>query len=114
LAGQAGRMENYQFEIEILEPPRYKVSILKNEGILFKFNPDKDEWIEVTQNLIVAENKIIEVALPIKLIDFKGIPKVWFRVILRKDKKEVEICPEVDLIKFNLPLDKKRPIFWGV
>ena len=114
LAGQAGRMENYQFEIEILEPPRYKVSILKKEGILFKFNPDKDEWIEVTQNLIVAENKIIEVALPIKLIDFKGIPKVWFRVILRKDKKEVEIYPEADLIKFNLPLDKKRPIFWGV
>jgi alpha-amylase/alpha-mannosidase (GH57 family) len=106
--------EYYQFEIEILEPPRYKFVISKDDSILFRFNPDKDEWIEIERNFRIGAQRIIEIALPIKFLDFKKIPKVWFRVMVMKNQEKIETCPEVDLIKFSLPLDKKRPIFWGV
>jgi len=58
--------------------------------------------------------KIMELSLPVRLLEFKEQRGVWFRLIVKKEEKEQERWPPVDVIRFDLPLKEGKPIFWGV
>lgn len=108
------RKKEYQFDIEFTEPSQCRISIQKMEGELYRLDKEKKEWQKIPQKIKVVIDKIIEIALPIKSFEFKKDQSIWFRLIISQDKKELERWPQTDLIKFNLPLDKKKPMFWGV
>jgi len=39
---------------------------------------------------------------------------VWFRLIVKRGGKEQERWPTVDVIRFDLPTQEGKPVFWGV
>lgn len=102
------------FDLEIVEPFRYRLSIAKSEAELFRFIENKNRWEEVSEKIDLSFFKFFEVGFPIKAFDFSRKGSVAFQLSVKKEGKEIERWPQVDLIRFNLPLDKKKPIFWGV
>ncbi len=101
-------------DLEIIEPSRYRLSLSKKRADLFLFLKTENRWGKISEKIDFSFSKLFEVGLPIKALDFSHKNSVGFQLSVKKEKKEVERWPQVDLIRFNLPLDKKKPIFWGV
>ncbi|MGB2697997.1 MAG: glycoside hydrolase family 57 protein [Candidatus Zixiibacteriota bacterium] len=102
------------FDLEIIEPSRYRLSISKKHAELFQFLKRENHWEKISKKIEFSFSKLFEIGLPIKSLDFSRKGSVGFQLSVKKGKKEVERWPQVDLIRFNFPLDKKKPIFWGV
>jgi len=118
------KSQEYEYVLELLEPPRYKISIKNEKATLFK-RIDDTEWKPISSDLDFSFLKIMELSVPIHLLDFsesrspaKGGGEeqkgVWFRLIVKREGKEEERWPSVDVIKFDLPTQEGKPIFWGV
>ncbi len=103
----------YEFVLELLEPPGYKISMKDEKAILFQ-RMDENEWRLIHSQLEFCFLKIIELAVPVNLLDFKEQKGIWFRLIGERQKKEIERWPAVDVIRFDLPSQKGKPIFWQV
>jgi hypothetical protein len=68
--------------------------------------------------------KIMELSVPVDLLEFsesrstqtggKEKKGVWFRLIVKRGGKEQERWPTVDVIRFDLPTQEGKPMFWGV
>jgi alpha-amylase/alpha-mannosidase (GH57 family) len=106
--------EDMVFDLEIVEPSRYRLSISKNQAEFFKFIENEDRWEKVTQKIDLSFSEFFEMGLPIKTLDFSQKGSLGFQLSVKKQGQEIERWPQVDLIRFNLSLDKKKPIFWGV
>ena len=104
--------ENYQFELEILIPARFKISVSKEKASFNKYIPEKKQWIEASVPVIYQFSKVLELSLPLKTFEPGKEKGFQFRLIVLKGKDEVERCPEIDLIKFNLLQEDKSPIYW--
>jgi alpha-amylase/alpha-mannosidase (GH57 family) len=102
------------FDLEIVEPSRYRLSVSKAEAELLRFVEDENRWDKVSEEIDFSFSKILELGFSIKALDFTRKNSVAFQLSVKKEGKELERWPQVDLIKFRLPLDKKKPIFWGV
>ena len=116
------KSQDYEYVLELLEPPRYKISIKNEKATLFRRINDT-EWEEISSNLDFSFLKIMELSVPIHLLEFsesrsasggKEQKGVWFRLIVKREGKEEERWPPVDVIKFDLPTQEGKPIFWGV
>jgi alpha-amylase/alpha-mannosidase (GH57 family) len=106
--------DDIMLDLEIVEPSRYRLSISKNQAELFKFIENEDRWEKVTQEIDLSFFEFFEMGLPIKALDFSQKSSLGFQLSVKKQGQEIERWPQVDLIRFNLSLDKKKPIFWGV
>ena len=124
LPNEKYKSEDYEFILELIEPPRYKISIKHDKATLFK-RMDEAEWKLISSDLDFSFLKIMELSVPIDLLEFsesrspaKGGGKeqkgVWFRLIVERGGKEEERWPSVDVIKFDLPTQEGKPVFWGV
>jgi hypothetical protein len=100
--------------LEIIEPFQYRLSLSRKQADLFLFLKTENRWEKISERIDVSFSKLIEIGFPIKALDFSQKSLVGFQLSVKKKEKEVERWPQVDLIRFNLPLDKKKPIFWGV
>lgn len=105
--------EGYALVIELLEPPRYKISVKEGKAVLFQRINEK-EWTVVSSELGFAFAKTLEVAIPMTLLQFTEKKEIWFRLIGERQGKEVERWPATDVIRFDLPSQKGEPIFWEV
>ena len=106
--------DDLMFDLEIIEPSRYRMSISKKQATLFQFLKSENRWKKVSERVDFSFDKVFEMGFPIKALDFSNKSSVAFQLSLKKEEREIERWPQVDLIRFNLPLDKKKPIFWGV
>jgi alpha-amylase/alpha-mannosidase (GH57 family) len=124
LPNEKYKSQDYEFILELIEPPRYKISIKNDRATLFKRINEAD-WKLISSDLDFSFLKIMELSVPIDLLEFsesrspaKGGGKeqkgVWFRLIVERGGKEQERWPTVDVIRFDLPTQKGKPIFWGV
>jgi hypothetical protein len=93
-----------------------------DKATLFK-RINKAEWKLVSSDLNFSFSKIMELSVPLDLLEFSEIGSasggkeqkgVWFRLIVERGGKEEERWPTVDIIRFDLPTQKGKPIFWGV
>ena len=107
------KSQEYEYVLELLEPPRYRISIRNNKAVLFK-RIDEAEWRPISSDLDFSFLKIMELSVPIHLLEFEEQKGVWFRLIVKREGKEEERWPPVDVIKFDLPTQEGKPIFWGV
>jgi len=107
------KSQDYEYVLELLEPPRYRISIRNNKAVLFK-RIDEAEWRPISSDLDFSFLKIMELSVPIHLLEFEEQKGVWFRLIVKREGKEEERWPPVDVIKFDLPTQEGKPIFWGV
>jgi alpha-amylase/alpha-mannosidase (GH57 family) len=119
LPNEKYKSEDYEFIIELIEPPRYKISIKNDKATLFKKMDEADlkshsEWKLITSDLDFSFLKIMELSVPIDLLEFKEQKGVWFRLIVERGGREEERWPSVDVIKFDLPTQEGKPVFWGV
>jgi len=105
--------EEYEFILELVEPSRYRISIRNEKSTLLK-RVNETDWKVVFSDLDFSFLKIMELSLPVRLLEFKEQKGVWFRLIVKKEEKEHEKWPPVDVIRFDLPLKEGKPIFWGV
>jgi alpha-amylase/alpha-mannosidase (GH57 family) len=109
----------YEFILELLEPPRYKISLKDGKAVLFH-RADENEWRLISSEIEFSFLKIMELAVPLNLLEFKqkkpagSRGEIWFRLIGERKGKEMERWPEVDAIRFDLPGQKKDLIFWEV
>ncbi|MCK4427901.1 MAG: hypothetical protein KAW16_05410, partial [candidate division Zixibacteria bacterium] len=94
-------------------PPGYKISMKDEKAILFQ-RMDENEWRLIHSQLEFCFLKIIELAVPVNLLDFKEQKGIWFRLIGERQKKEIGRWPAIDVIRFDLPSQKGKPIFWQV
>ena len=101
-------------DLEIVEPSRYRLSISKNKAELFSIKDDQNHWEKVSEKIEFSFLRFFEVGFPIKALDFSKKSSVGFQLRVKEKEKEIERWPQVDLIRFTLPLDEKKPIFWGV
>jgi hypothetical protein len=106
--------EEIMLDLEIVEPSRYRLSISKTQAELFRFIEDENRWDRVLERIDFSFSKFFELGVPIKALDFSRKNSLGFQLSVKKEKKELEKWPQVDLIRFKLPLDEKKPIFWGV
>jgi alpha-amylase/alpha-mannosidase (GH57 family) len=131
LSNEKYKSEDYEFILEFIEPPHYKILIKNDKATLFK-RINKAEWKLVSSDLNFSFSKIMELSVPIDLLEFsesRSLPAkdwqagaaggkeqkgVWFRLIVEREGKEQERWPPVDMIRFDLPTQKGKPIFWGV
>jgi hypothetical protein len=104
---------NYAIVLDILEPPRYKISIKRGKATLFQ-RIVENEWKLLSSKLEFAFSEIVELAIPLSLLDFKQKQTVQFQLIGEKEGNELERWPSVDAIKFDLPGQNKSLIFWEV
>jgi alpha-amylase/alpha-mannosidase (GH57 family) len=122
LPNEKYKSEDYEFILEFIEPPHYKISIRNDKATLFK-RINEAEWKLISSDLDFSFSKIMELSVPIDLLEFSEIGSasggkeqkgVWFRLIVERGGKEEERWPTVDVITFDLPTLKGKPIFWGV
>lgn len=113
LSSEKYKSEDYEFILELIEPPRYKISIKNDTATLFK-RINESEWKLISSALDFVFLKTIELSVPIDLLEFKEQKGVWFRLIVERGGKEEERWPTVEVIRFDLPTQKGKPIFWGV
>ncbi len=106
--------DEIELDLEIVEPSRYRLSISRTQAQLFRFVEDEKRWDKVSERIDFSFSKFFELGFPIKVLDFSQKNSVGFQLSVRKEKKELERWPQADLIRFKLPLDEKKPIFWGV
>ena len=95
-----------------MEPPRYKISIKDDKAVFLK-RVDETEWKLISSDLDFSFLKIMELSVPFDLLEFKEQKEVWFRLIVKRGEKEQERWPTMDVIRFDLPTQKGKPIFWG-
>ena len=105
--------EENEFILEILDPPRYKISFRDGKATLFQ-RANENDWRVISSELEFSFIKIMELAVPISLLEVKQQKEIWFRLIGERKGKEIERWPTVDAIKFDLPSPKKDLIFWEV
>jgi len=105
--------EGYELIIEILQPARYRISLKGGTATLSRRINDK-EWELVPSELEFSHLRIMELAFPINLLQFKDQKEIWFRLIGERQGKEIERWPAMDVIRFDLPSQKGEPIFWEV
>lgn len=108
------RRGDYQLEVEFTEPWRCKISVQNTRGELFEYDEKRKDWQKITDEINVVSDEIMEISLPQRFLQFKKAQSLWFRLVVSEKGKELERWPQTDLIKFNLPLDKKKAMFWGV
>jgi alpha-amylase/alpha-mannosidase (GH57 family) len=104
---------NYDLVLEILEPSRYKISIKQGRASLFQ-RKDEGRWTLISEELEFAFLKIMELAVPVSLLDFERKQTVQFQLIVEREGNEMERWPGVDAIKFDLPGRNKALMFWEV
>ena len=105
--------EGYEFIFELLEPSRYKILLKDGKATLFQ-RVDENEWRLISSDLEFSFSKIMELAVPMSLLQFKEKKEIWFRLIGERQKKKIERWPAMDVIRFDLPSQKGEPIFWQV
>jgi alpha-amylase/alpha-mannosidase (GH57 family) len=105
--------EGYGVTFELLQPPRYKISFKDRKASLLK-RMNESEWKLISSDLEFAFVKILELAVPITLLEFEEKKEIWFRLIGERQGKEMGKWPALDVIKFDLPSQKGEPIFWEV
>ena len=105
--------EGYEFILEFLEPSRYKISMKDGNAAIYQ-RINENEWKLIFSELEFSYLKIMELAVPMSLLQFKNEKEIWFRLIGEKQGKEIERWPTIDVIKFDLPSQKGKPIFWEV
>jgi alpha-amylase/alpha-mannosidase (GH57 family) len=105
--------EGYEFILEILEPPRYKIT-LKGDKATLSQRTKENQWRIISPQLESAFVKTLELAVPMSLLQFEDKKEIWFRLIGERQKKEMERWPAMDVIKFHLPSQKGEQIFWQV
>jgi len=103
----------YEFFLELLEPPRYRIFIKDGKATLFQRMGESD-WRLIASELEFSFMKIMELAVPIDLLQFQQHREIRFRLIGEREGKEMERWPEVDAIRFDLHSQKKDLIFWQV
>ncbi len=113
LPNEKYKSESYEFILELIEPPRYKISIKNDKAALFK-RINETEWKPISLDLNFSFSKIMELSVPIDLLKFKEQKEIWFRLMVKKGEKEQERWPSTDVIRFDLPVKKGKPVFWGV
>lgn len=122
LPNEKYKSEDYEFILELIEPPRYKISIKNDKATLFE-KINEAEWKSISSDLDFSFLKIMELSVPIDLLEFSEIGSasggkeqkgVWFRLIVERAGKEQERWPTVEVIRFDLPTQKGKPSFWGV
>ena len=113
LPNERYKNQDYEFVLELIEPPRYKISIKNDNATLLK-RADKAEWKLISSKLDFSFLKIMELSVPLDLLEFKEQKGVRFRLIVKREEKEQERWPTVDVIGFDLPTQEGKPIFWGV
>jgi len=104
---------NYEMVLEILETPRYKIAIKQGRASLFR-KIEENEWKLISAELEFAFSKIMELAIPIHLLEFTQKQAVQFQLIVEREGNEMERWPSMDAIKFDLPGQNKALIFWEV
>jgi alpha-amylase/alpha-mannosidase (GH57 family) len=105
--------DNYLFSLEILEPAKYILSMEK-ERQESKSGMEKTMQEAMIVPLQTGVGELIELAIPIKQMKFQDKKVVGFQVVVRKDKKELERWPSIDLIRFEIPSEKSDQIFWQI
>jgi len=105
--------KDYELILEILEPSRYKIVLKHGKADLFDLI-NKDEWKLISSELEFSFLKILELAVPMRLLQFKKQKEIRFRLIGERQKKEIGRWPAMDVIRFDLPSQKGEPIFWEV
>jgi alpha-amylase/alpha-mannosidase (GH57 family) len=113
LSKEEYKSQDYEFALELLEPPRYKISIKNDKATLFK-RSNEAEWKLISSDLEFSFLKIMELSVPLDILEFREQKGVWFRLIVERGGKEEERWPPVDVIRFDLPTEEGKPIFWGV
>ena len=103
----------YELILEFVEPSRYKITLGEGGASLFK-RVGENMWKEVSSGLEFVFKKIMELAVPVNLLEFSQKRTVQFLLIGEKEGKEMERWPKVDTIQFDLPSQKKDLIFWEV
>ena len=113
LPNEKYKSEGYEFILEFVEPARYRILIKSDKVALFR-RMKEGEWKLISSDLQFSFLNIMELSVPIELLGFKEQKGVWFRLIVKKGQKEKERWPAVDVIKFDLPIQEGKPLFWGV
>jgi alpha-amylase/alpha-mannosidase (GH57 family) len=113
LSGEEFREEGYELTSELLEPPRYRISLGGGKATISK-RINETEWKTLSSELEFAFVKTLELAIPITLLEFTEKKEIWFRLIGERQGKEIERWPAADVIRFDLPSQKGEPIFWEV
>ncbi len=103
----------YELILEFVEPSRYKIILGGGKASLFK-RVSENKWRAVSPGLEFAFKKIIELAVPVNLLEFGQKRAVRFLLIGEREGKEIDRWPKVDTIQFDLPSQKKDLIFWEV
>jgi alpha-amylase/alpha-mannosidase (GH57 family) len=105
--------QGYELILELLEPPRYRISIKQGKADLFQ-RTEANQWQMISSELEFAFVKTLELAIPIEVLQFGEKKEIWFRLIGERQGKEMERWPATDVIRFDLPSKKGEPIFWEV
>ncbi|MGB7061014.1 MAG: glycoside hydrolase family 57 protein [Candidatus Zixiibacteriota bacterium] len=113
ISGEEFDRNGYGLTFELLQPPRYKISIKNGKASLFR-RLNESEWKLIFSELEFAFEKMLELAIPISLLEFEETKEIWFRLIGERQGKEMGKWPAVDVIKFDLPSQKAESIFWEV
>lgn len=113
LAKETLRQEDYQFILEILEPARYKI-VLKYEKAELLKRANENQWQLISSELSFAHDKIMELAVPMNLLQFDSKKGIWFRLIGERQGKQIGKWPAMDVIRFDLPSQKGEPMYWQV
>jgi alpha-amylase/alpha-mannosidase (GH57 family) len=113
ITGGEFEREGYRLTFEILQPPRFRISINNGKASLFR-RLNESKWKLISSELEFAFEKMLELAIPIELLEFEEKKEIWFRLVGERQGKEMGKWPAVDLIKFDLPSQKGEAIFWEV
>jgi alpha-amylase/alpha-mannosidase (GH57 family) len=105
--------DGYGLTFELLQPPRYKISVKDGKASLVK-RRNETEWRLISSELKFAFADMLELAIPIRSLEFEEAKEIWFRLIGERQGKEMGKWPAVDVIKFDLPSQKAESIFWEV
>jgi alpha-amylase/alpha-mannosidase (GH57 family) len=103
----------FELILELVEPSRYKIIMNGGKASLLK-RMGESEWKEVSSGLEYYFKKIVELAIPVNLLEFGQKRTVQFLLIGERQGKEMERWPKVDTIQFDIPSQKKDLIFWEV
>jgi hypothetical protein len=105
--------DNYIFSLEIMEPNKYILAMEKfaEQG---KYGVEGNTAETKSGPVQFGIGNIIELAIPIGHLQFKDKKVIGFQIAVKKDNKELERWPSLDLIRFEIPSDKSGQIFWEV
>jgi alpha-amylase/alpha-mannosidase (GH57 family) len=105
--------DNYIFSLEIMEPNKYILAMEKfaEQG---KYGVEGNLAETKSSSVQFGIGNIIELAIPIGQLQFKDKKVIGFQIAVKKDNKELERWPSLDLIRFEIPSDKSGQIFWEV